>query len=300
MAFVERQISLTFEITDPDSQAVTRTLIIDGLRIACDVVVAGYGDMPTAQLQIFGLSPDLMNELSTIGSGLARYRKNNVMICAGDAGSPLSQIFVGQITAAWADYHQAPNVSFNVQAMTGVDKAMLDIGITSFPNPTNVADILKVIVDKINAKSNQHIAFIPNGVNVSLDTQYLAGDARSQCFEVVKTAKINWNNFDNGTLEIWPMGGSRSGDSILVAAETGMVGYPTFTYNGMIVTTLFNPRLRYGVLVEVNSSIPSANQKDWWIAIVTHELDSQMPNGRWFSTIDIHNPAVDKPLDKTQ
>jgi hypothetical protein len=297
MSFVKREISLTVNLgTGENGLVAEKTIVITGLRIACDIVISGYGDMPSAQLQIFGLSQDLMNELSTVGNGLAKFVKNSVIICAGDAGSPLSQVFDGQITAAWADYHQAPNVSFNIQARTGADAAILAIAAEGYKGTAYVADMLEYILGQINEKNGQAISFKNNGVDAVLEDQYLSGSARDQCFQIIKAAQINWNNFDNNSLEIWPMGGNRSGNSVLVSTETGMVGYPAFTYNGMIVTTLFNHRLRFGVLVEVKSSLEPANQKDWWVAIVTHELDSQIPNGRWFSTIDLRNPNVDKPL----
>jgi len=39
------------------------------------------------------------------------------------------------------------------------------------------------------------------------------------------------------TLIIWPKGGSRGGSIPLVSRDTGMIGYPSYTQNGIVVST---------------------------------------------------------------
>jgi hypothetical protein len=77
--------------------------------------------------------------------------------------------------------------------------------------------------------------------------------------------------------------GVRNGGTVpLISPATGLVGYPTYSDMGITIKTLFNPFIRLAQLVTVESSLAFANGS-WGAYYVRHELESQTPNGKWFT-----------------
>ena len=76
-------------------------------------------------------------------------------------------------------------------------------------------------------------------------------------------------------------------------ADTGMVGYPSYssgTFQGLAVTTIFNPLLRIAGLVEIQSGLSLASGADmnwssgiWNVFDICHVLESETPGGKWFT-----------------
>jgi hypothetical protein len=63
-----------------------------------------------------------------------------------------------------------------------------------------------------------------------------------------------------------------------------MVGYPMAVPGGIMVRTLFNKAIAYASQFTVQSDITQANGL-WKVTKINLELDSQMPNGRWFAVL---------------
>jgi hypothetical protein len=75
-----------------------------------------------------------------------------------------------------------------------------------------------------------------------------------------------------------------------IAPDTGMVGYPTYTSTGLIVNTVFNPVVRQGALVKVESSLVPACGT-WKVVSVTHDIEALMPSGKWLTQLQVAAPG---------
>ena len=67
-----------------------------------------------------------------------------------------------------------------------------------------------------------------------------------------------------------------------------MVGYPALNSKGMAVRTLFNPQIRLGGAVRVESSLPMATG-EFTVFNFSHALSSQLPGGPWFTNLECAN-----------
>jgi hypothetical protein len=73
---------------------------------------------------------------------------------------------------------------------------------------------------------------------------------------------------------------------------SGLVGFPTVQQYGIHCETIFTPALTLGGEIKIDQSIvPSANGT-WQPYYVTHELESLMPGGAWFSSMDCKRSTV--------
>jgi hypothetical protein len=157
-----------------------------------------------------------------------------------------------------------------------------------------------------------NLGFENNNITVNLTHAYFSGSARTQAQKCAEAAGIEWGIVNGNTLAIWPRGGNRNTPSIPeVSPATGMISYPSFTQQGIIVKTVFNPLISFGSLITVKSTllsgIASAQQQtsqsatqtfptQWAVNKLDLDLDSLMPKGQWLSTIFAYNPGYAKAI----
>jgi hypothetical protein len=90
------------------------------------------------------------------------------------------------------------------------------------------------------------------------------------------------------------MYGARGGTAVLVSPKTGMHGYPSYTIDGIFVRTLFNPSILFQSTIEVQSELTPACGI-WAVQRLDHDLDSLVPHGKWFSSINAYPLGVTPP-----
>jgi len=127
------------------------------------------------------------------------------------------------------------------------------------------------------------LEFIDSGVNVTLYNPIYSGSALDQ----IKSCAIEANIYfkvENDVLTIWPKNGSIASAEPIISPESGMVGYPAMSSQGLNVKTLFNPGIVMGGIVNIESSIPMATGK-FQVLNLTHNISSLAPGGPWFSEL---------------
>lgn len=285
MAFVRRLIDITFQLGEGDfGQFGLNQVKISGLRVAATIIKAGMPSMGTAQLQVYGLTLSKINQLSTLGVRPTTIRKNNVIVTAGNEGdSHLATIFNGTIVQAAGEFSGAPQVPFVIEAQTGMFDAVYPAPPLAYRGSVEVATVLQGLA------SHMGVSFRNYGVQgYLLSNPYFAGSARNQAYAAALAAGINIE-IDNLVMSIWPPTGSVAGAAVLVSKETGMIGYPTYTSKGIMFQTEFNPNIGFGGLIEMRSDLTPANGIKT-VNYLAHELDSQVPNGRWKTIVEAWAP----------
>ncbi|MGA1801484.1 phage tail fiber protein [Rhizobium sp. HT1-10] len=94
-----------------------------------------------------------------------------------------------------------------------------------------------------------------------------------------------FNPINQTFMAIIPPDKPRQGRATLISPETGMVGYPAFNQNNVLVAAIFNPSLLYGGEIEVKSDLTPACGK-WKVIRLEYELESLVPKGKWFMKIE--------------
>ena len=291
MSFVKRKIDISFQLPSGQMFAGTSSNIvkISGLRVHASIVKAGGAGMTTTQVRVFGLSPSLMNQVATYGAPPDLATPTTVQIEAGDDDSGMAIVAIGNVQTAAADYNQAPDVSFNITAFTGQIAAIKPAKPFSGAGGYDCATIMQELATACG------YSFENNGVSVILSNPYLCGSARDQMQELSEAGDFNWI-IDGNTLAIWPRYGSRAGTPVLMSPDTGMVGYPTFLNQGVSVRALFNPTLKYGATIQVQSSLQPACGI-WSVYKLAYELQSETPGGTWFMMIEALSPKYAETIN---
>jgi hypothetical protein len=313
-----------------DTTTGSNTVLLSGFRASVRVDKSGAATS-MAEIAIWGLPKDLMNQLATLGMAIQQLQqKNTITVYAGSSstfsagvpaiagqqqqqGSDLSSligggftpVFSGIIVMALPDYNQAPDVPLRL-VCSGNASPVAPAKALSFPGSVDVATAMSGIAKQMG------VGFENNGINITLPASYYPGTLQQQMEKMGRDAHINAQivtgpNAATPVLAIWPIGGSRTtlaggsglstGASIPVVGPTsGMIGYPSFAQNNYIVVKMvFNPRVALGGQIQLQSEIPQANNKIVVIYNLALFLESLVPDGKWEATAQCWPLGISQP-----
>lgn len=277
MAFSKKKIDVIFELANGKFEGGGNTYTASGLRTSCSIEVKGAGYQGNARVAIYGIPLDIMNQLSNVGPKWAQAQPNNMTIMAGDEISGMQIVWQGNIYVAMVDATAMPHVAFLVEGRPGYFGQIKSAPPLSIQGSGDVATMMQQIANGLG------MTFENNGVVKKLANPYYSGSLVSQATQIARDAGILWI-MDRNTLAICNPGEPRKGDAPLISAETGMIAYPLFNQNMIILRAYYNPSVQFMGLVEVKSDITPANGK-WLVQSLTYELEAEMPKGKWHMDI---------------
>jgi len=292
---LQAQISLAQSGAGATGQQTTyqgtssNTATLSNLRMSAKIVHAGGAFDSTMDLSIFGMTRSMMQQLSTLGMQLNLVPKNPITLMAGNAGENLAVAFSGYIMTATPNYNAAPLVDLKILAQCALPQAVIKATPTSFKGAASVANIMAGLA------SNMGLKFENSGVTAMVNNPYYAGSYRDQMQACAREVGINATIL-NGTLAIWPKNGTRNGQIPIIAPPPNgnMIGYPTYTANGIMLRNVYDPSIGFGQSVQVQSSV--LNTSTFSIYGLDHDLECQVPKGKWESTILGFNPKAPAPV----
>jgi hypothetical protein len=302
LSFTQKQIEVTIQlVANPvTNQPVTfdgnsNTTTLSGSRTSVRINNSGMPNGGIAEVSVYGLTLALMNQLSTLGMVFNIVPKNKITITAGDAVTGLATVFTGVIVHAYGDFNKMPDVPFVIIANSGIADSVAPAVASSFTGPTDVATIMAGFARQMN------LGFENNGVNVKLSNPYFPGNIQQQADACARAAGIKWDRVigpGGPVLAIWPRGGNRNTPTIpIISPSPGtMIGYPSYTQQGIKIDNLFDPNISRGQLVQVQGSQLTKANGMWAIYKLDHALDSQVPRGHWMSSLYCYNPKYPQPI----
>ncbi|HIB1552539.1 TPA: baseplate hub protein [Salmonella enterica subsp. enterica serovar Muenchen] len=274
MSYVQRDITVEFTLSDGRTfdNGKGNILTIPGAK--CFATVTVYGGTAGTQitLYVWGLSPAHMADLSYRGVWRPAQSTANKMRVKADG----RLIFEGDITDAYADYNQAPDipliltgqVSFNLRNQTAAD--------FSAKGDVPVADIIRALASSAGLK------FENQGVSRSLSNPHFSGNLVQQMLDAASAADINIDLGDVEKVTIWPKDKALDIPAVHISPDHGLIGYPVYTMTGLSATTIFCPDLFIGRRVHLESSLPNVTG-DYQLTGVIHTITSRTVGGPWSS-----------------
>ncbi|MEG2172381.1 MAG: hypothetical protein RRY29_03875 [Desulfovibrionaceae bacterium] len=255
------------------------TKVIRGLATEVSVEKPGLPDKGKASIKITNVPLNDMEQLTTLAFKPLQYQRNSVVVLAGDAESGLSQVFSGEITSAFGNFNAAPDPVFEIEAMTGFFGALIPQQPTSTAGNVGVADIVGQMAAKMG------YSFKNEGVSAQLRNSVFNGSPLEQAQAAARQSGVELL-VDDGAMVLLPAGSARAGNAVLLNKNSGMIGYPAFNNNGITVKCLYNPAIRFGGLIRVESIVPKASGV-WRITKLSHKLSAfHTGGGNWVSEIE--------------
>ncbi|ENG8914727.1 hypothetical protein ABWJ81_004832 [Salmonella enterica] len=274
MSYVQRDITVEFTLSDGRTfdNGKGNILTIPGAKCFATVTVYGGTTGTQITLYVWGLSPAHMADLSYRGVWRPAQSTANKMRVKADG----RLIFEGDITDAYADYNQAPDipliltgqVSFNLRNQTAAD--------FSAKGDVPVADIIRALASSAGLK------FENQGVSRSLSNPHFSGNIVQQMLDAASAADINIDLGDVEKVTIWPKDKALDIPPLYISPDHGLIGYPVYTMTGLSATTIFCPDLFIGRRVHLESSLPNVTG-DYQLTGVIHTITSRTVGGPWSS-----------------
>jgi len=272
----QKTLKTTIILGDGEFSGGGNTKIFEGYATTVQVTKAGLPEKNSAEVRIHGLKMADMEQLTFLSFLPGEYRKNHILIEAGDKGENLSVVFKGDITAASADFSTAPDVVMKFQALTAGWSVLIADSPTSVQGEATAASLIEQFAKEAGFN------FVNEGVTESVRNATFSGSPVQKAQAVADEigAELLMDD-ETWTLQPWD---KPRGDAVLLKAESGLIGYPSFTQDGISAECFYNPRLQLGGQVKIESIVPRATGY-WKITKLSHDL-AAYTNGRWVSRID--------------
>ena len=252
----------------------------DGFRALCTIHYGGGSIVPQGEIVIYGMDMANMLKLTRIRWRDMNSMMNTIKVEAGDQGGELATVFEGNITFAYVDMSNAPDVALRITSTTGALEIYKPASPITFKGSIPVVQAIQILCDKIGLRLEN--SGVPESL-VMTDTTMTDTDL-NKIRALCKRYQIDLY-IESKTVSITPQGAPRDIRIAVVSPKSGMIGYPVPTAQGIDVRHLFRPDITFGGLIRVKDSLIDSCNGDWRVFGVTLSLESEMPGGNWFMDV---------------
>lgn len=276
-SFTQKSIRTTITLRQGTFAGGNNTITIEGLATGATIVKPGGDDKTTLDLWIAGLPPDVMATATTLGFMPQQSQKNLILVEVGPNGGNMVKCFEGEFTLAWADYTGTPDVKFRVSAASGIYAALLPSKPTGIKGRADVTSLFQQFA------TEAEYVYQNQGVSGQISNTTINGSPIQKIYKLARM--IDCEVFiENGTVTTIPSGANKTGNAVVISAETGGRGYPSFTQDGLEWSSIFDNNIDIGGLLDVRSEVPKASGI-WKVTKVTHNLEAYTSaTAAWNST----------------
>lgn len=272
----QKTIRTTIILAEGEFEDGTNTRIIEGLATTVDVTKNGLPEKNTAKIKIANLAMSDMEQMTFLAFRPLQNRKNKIMVEAGNQGEELSMVFKGDITSSFPDFSSAPDVFFHIEAMTAGWSLCMNTSPTSVDGEMPVSQLMQKWATEAG------FGLINNGITASVQNSTYNGSPIEQAQQCADEVGIELLIDDeNFTIQSWD---NPRGDAVLLNPQSGLVGYPSFNNDGISARCFYDPKLKLGGQVKIESIVPRASGY-WKLTKLTHALTAYT-NGAWMSSFD--------------
>lgn len=237
-----------------------QSIVIDSLAGSFNIEKTISEEPNVCKIEIYNLNANNRNQI-------ANKIFNQVTLRAGYDEPGL--IFAGQITQAYTSRNDLDFIT-HIECGDGqTDYAKARV-YTTLKAGVKDSDVVNMCM-KAMSSSKQGVIDLPRDKALPR-CKVLSGDIKEYLKHVAKNNDANWHILD-GNLNILPKNKVlNNSDGFVLSEQTGLIGSPEKTDEGLKITCLLNPKLNIGGLVRVKS-ILSEYDGDYKITQLTHSGD---------------------------
>lgn len=264
------------------------TITLQGFRASVDIDKSGGVQMSTLRAKIWGMRKEDMFAATVLQWKNNIYIERNTIEVHAIDGEVDTLIFAGNIVMSYGDFSGLPDVCLNIQAQSAFYNQLAGRTPISIPGGIDVDLVMSRIAKDMG------LAYENHNVHVILTNPYVAGSLTEQAKELAQTCGF-WLYIDDKTLAITNRYEPRQGLIPNISPQSGLIGYPMFDGIGVVFSTLFNPAITFGGAIQLDSELKNAKGQ-WIVVALSHKLESEKPNGAWFSTVrgNVNGLAITK------
>lgn len=317
-SFIQRRLKAKITLGVTKFRDGSNVMVLDGFRMTADITKV-KGSVDSATMSIYGLHPDNMNAIITIGGqimGENVIKRNTVELFVVDPYGNEKVIYSGVIFNAMVDFNAAPNVPINIACNSmavqndggsnnpdSKDKNAQMLDGFSKSGTNSITAIIQEAVNRFNLKHPEQkltlVSKLPDSISCT-DFSFSGGSLKDVLNTVKKSHNIEWS-IDTANKEILlsiPNVPRKDVEPILLNRENGLIGYPVITPIGCNIKAIYSPYYQVNAEVIVESmTVKFYNKtedgkgntvinytipkKQFQIEHMVHRVSSMMPSGPW-------------------
>lgn len=287
-SFTEKKLRATIVLADDSSTVFTatgdNTLVIDQLRMSASVV-HNARQATQMSLNIWGMLEADMNALTAAWLDPESIRDNLITLEA-DSGDGYRLVFTGTILEAQPDFRRVPDVPFTILAMIGYYQSINITPPLSFQGAVDIDVLGRYFADQLG------VSYVNVGAKAVLNDPYFPSTVFDQLRSACAAAKVDFY-FQGRTLVFAPLLQAQTDQpAVVLTPQTGLVGYPMYTRQGLVVTAIYDAAFQCASMIEIqDSQVKGANGR-WFPFSMELSLNAYVPNGVWLAVMQCNKGSI--------
>lgn len=276
--FSVKTVRITIQLRKGEFEGGGNTVIIEGLPVSVTISKTGGDAKNKASVTIENMKLDTVTQLTTLAFKRLETYNNVMQIDAGAQGAELATVFIGEITSAIPQLDDNGVLSLKIEALAGYYPALLPTAPTSVQGDTTVEKLMQQFANEAG------YSFENKGITASVANSVFVGSPIAKAKTLARQADVDLL-IDDNKFTIQPFEAPKDGQIPLISKSTGLIGYPSFSNEGINCQCVFNDKLKVGSYFKLESILPHASG-EWQITKVEHRLEAYQTNsGTWESDI---------------
>lgn len=277
-SFTNKTIQVVMAMAEGVFQNGANQITVEGLPTTVDIQKQGGDERPSCTVTIGNLNIDVVKQLTTLSFRPLQRFKNQITVNAGEVGKQLQTIFIGDFENAYGEFQNAPTMNLMVKAIAAQHGALMATPATSVDGTEQVAKLMEQWAVEAGCTLEN------KGVNASVKNVVYRGSPVDKAKTLARDVGIDLI-IDDGKFIITPNGQAVDGNAVLIDPKHGLLGYPAFSNDGIEFNMIFDPNVKIGGLVKIESVVPRASGI-WKVTKITTKLEAYVPNGgSWNSSV---------------
>jgi len=277
-SFTNKTIQVVMAMAEGVFQNGANQITVEGLPTTVDIQKQGGDERPSCTVTIGNLNIDVVKQLTTLSFRPLQRFKNQITVNAGEVGKQLQTIFIGDFENAYGEFQNAPTMNLMVKAIAAQHGALMATPATSVDGTEQVAKLMEQWAVEAGCTLEN------KGVNASVKNVVYRGSPVDKAKTLARDVGIDLI-IDDGKFIITPNGQAVDGNAVLIDPKHGLLGYPAFSNDGIEFNMIFDPNVKIGGLVKIESIVPRASGI-WKVTKITTKLEAYVPNGgSWNSSV---------------
>ena len=279
---IERKVRTTINVLRPDASGDLTPEVFTFIQHRQRITVRNGGaQFNSARVEIYGVPLETMNLIARLWNiALTPQNTDSLQIDVWD-GYIFVPLFSGVVTWSTVEARQPPSVSLVVEANASF--ALGNMPVSPYANAGPVA--LKDVLSSVIAPAGFSLDYSSVAINPMMNDVRLTGSPLEQVAQAVSHYPQLRYAFQLQRLIVSAVDQPFSTDPILISPRNGMMGGPAFSSSSLELATIFNPRIRPGVAVKVETEFTFVNQTAWLAAVIVHQLEPNMPGGQFTTSL---------------
>ncbi|SEC87266.1 hypothetical protein SAMN02787142_2104 [Burkholderia sp. WP9] len=279
---LERKVRTTITVVRPDASGEATPDVYTFASHRQKITVRNGGaQFNSARVEIYGAPLDTMNQIARLWNiAMAPQNTDTLQIDVWDGWNYIP-LFAGVISWSTIEARQPPNVYLVVEANASF--ALGNMAVSPYANPGPVA--LQDVLTSVITPAGFSLDYSSAAINPLMNDVRLTGSPLEQITQAIGHYPQLRFAFQLQRLVVTAVGQPFTADPILISPRNGMMGGPAFSSSSLQLATIFNPRIRQGVAIEVETEFTYVNQTAWLAAVVVHQLEPNVPGGAFTTSI---------------